>query len=80
MHSILVHGGGDFLVFFTLPDGAIAVYLRRRHGKGLPAALYAAQWSVTRAAGRNRMIEPRGRGSVWETFGGIQIDSAASLQ
>jgi hypothetical protein len=26
------------------------------------------------------MIEPRGRGSVWETFGGIQIDSAASLQ
>jgi sigma-B regulation protein RsbU (phosphoserine phosphatase) len=34
--------GGDFLDFFRLPDGFIAIYLGDVVGKGLPAAMYAA--------------------------------------
>jgi sigma-B regulation protein RsbU (phosphoserine phosphatase) len=34
--------GGDFLDFFYLPDGLIALYLGDVVGKGLPAAMYGA--------------------------------------
>lgn len=34
--------GGDFLDYFTLPDGHVGLYLGDVSGKGLPAALYAA--------------------------------------
>jgi serine phosphatase RsbU (regulator of sigma subunit) len=34
--------GGDYLDYFTLPDGTIGLYLGDVAGKGLPAALYAA--------------------------------------
>jgi phosphoserine phosphatase RsbU/P len=34
--------GGDYLDYFSLPDGSIGLYLGDVSGKGLPAALYAA--------------------------------------
>jgi len=39
--------GGDFLDFFSLPDGFIGIYLGDVVGKGLPAAMYAALVSGT---------------------------------
>jgi phosphoserine phosphatase RsbU/P len=34
--------GGDYLDYFSLPDGKIGLYIGDVSGKGLPAALYAA--------------------------------------
>lgn len=34
--------GGDFLDYFSMPDGRVGIYLGDVAGKGLPAALYAA--------------------------------------
>jgi sigma-B regulation protein RsbU (phosphoserine phosphatase) len=34
--------GGDFLDYFELPNGCVALYLGDVSGKGLPAAMYAA--------------------------------------
>ncbi len=38
----VVDVGGDFLDYFTLPDGTVGLYIGDVCGKGLPAALYAA--------------------------------------
>ena len=34
--------GGDYLDYFSLPDGVIGMYIGDVSGKGLPAAMYAA--------------------------------------
>ena len=48
--------GGDYLDYFSLPDGMIGMYIGDVSGKGLPAAMYAAL-----AAGTLRGIHKTGQ-------------------
>jgi sigma-B regulation protein RsbU (phosphoserine phosphatase) len=50
-------GGGDFLDYFLLDDGKLAIYMGDVVGKGLPAAIYAAL-----AVGSLRSIKKTGHG------------------
>ena len=39
--------GGDYLDYFSLPDGMIGMYVGEVSGKGPPAAMYAALTVIT---------------------------------